>query len=137
MSNTQSNGLTPNWQQTANIALTRANTEKTKGQTLLLEVNQNQAAANAEMARQLAATQQALKESQELVLDWQSAMEAWKDLAQVLRDEIKACPNHEAHGFGKDQSARNQHRNRKEDEARISKKLVPVFSPLQKGLIPA
>lgn len=134
MSNTNSNGLTPNWQQTANIALTRANTEKTKGQTLLLEVNQNQAAANAEMAIQLAATQQALKESQELVLDWQSAMEAWKDLAQVLRDEIKACPNHEAHGFGKDQEARQIQFRTTEDTARVSKKLAPKWSPQEKGL---
>jgi hypothetical protein len=135
---TNFNGLTSGWQQSVNTELTRHNTAQVEK-----NIAQKQAAwsaeesakeANAVLAKQLAATQLALKESQELVLDWQSAMEAWKDLAQVLRDEIKECPNHEAHGFGKNQVARQQRILTKEDEARVSRKLTPRYTPQEKGL---
>lgn len=138
MSDTNSNGLTSGWQQAVNTELTRANTAQTKKSIALKQAawsaEQTANQANAEMAKQLAATQAALKAANELVLDWQSAMEAWKDLAQVLRDEIKACPNHEAHGFGKDQEARGIRIRTKEDEVRVSLKLAPKHSPQEKGL---
>lgn len=122
------------WQQAANIALTHANTAQTEGAIALKQANWNAEKTAKEALARLAATEAALKEANDLVLDWQSAMEAWKDLAQTLRDEIKACPNHEAHGFGKDQNARAQRIRTVEDEARASKKLAPKYTPSQKGL---
>ena len=69
--------------------------------------------------QELAAAHLALKEAQDITKEWQAAMEAWKDLAQTLRDEIKACPNHEAHVFGKDQEARTQKFHSKENGKRV------------------
>ena len=123
------------WQQSANIALTKANTAKIEGATILLQANMNAEQRAKDALARLAATELALKEAQDLVLDWQSAMEAWKDLAQTLRDEIKACPNHEAHGFGKDQNARNIRIRTVEDEARASKKLAPKYNATKTALL--
>jgi hypothetical protein len=80
---------------------------------------------NNALAKQLEEANAALAQANELVADWQSAMEAWKDLAVTLREEIKACPNHEAHKFGKDKDARVEHFNKKETEERVKRKLKP------------
>ena len=81
-----------------------------------------------QLAEELARAKAALAQANELVADWQSAMEAWKDLAITLREEIKACPNHEAHKFGKDDEARTKLLHTKEDEARVKRKLKPKHS---------
>lgn len=78
--------------------------------------------------------QRALKEANDLVKDWQSAMEAWRDLAQTLRNEIKACPNHEAHKFGQDDKARANRANSFEDKKRLEFGLPAKYTPEQKGL---
>lgn len=78
-----------------------------------------------QMAERLEQAEAALAEANAVVADWQSAMEAWKDLAITLREEIKACPNHEAHQFGKDKDARVEHFNKKETEERIKRNLKP------------
>ena len=62
-------------------------------------------------------------EAVQLVKEWQAAMEAWRDLALALRDEIKTCQNYEAHKFGKDADAMNRLRRNKEDDIRASKGL--------------
>lgn len=67
----------------------------------------------------------ALKEAQDITKEWQAAMEAWKDLAQTLRDEIKACPNHEAHVFGKDLQARTTRKVSTENNKRVALGLKP------------
>lgn len=78
------------------------------------------------------AAYQALREAQEITKEWQSAMEAWRDLAQTLRDEVKACPNHEAHKFGKDDTARAKRFNNHEDDGRAKRGLKPLYAPNQK-----
>lgn len=83
---------------------------------------------NNALAQQLEEANAALAQANELVADWQSAMEAWKDLAITLREEIKACPNHEAHKFGKaDKAVLVEHMNKKEDEERVKRKLKPKY----------
>lgn len=72
-------------------------------------------------------------EAVQLVKEWQAAMEAWRDLALALRDEIKACQNCEAHKFGKDADAIDHHRRRKEDDVRVSRGLKTRYSPSEKG----
>lgn len=72
-------------------------------------------------------------EAVQLVKEWQAAMEAWRDLALALRDEIKACQNYEAHKFGKDADAIDHHRRRKEDDVRVSRGLKTRYSPSEKG----
>ena len=84
------------------------------------------------LEREKEAAYQALREAQEITKEWQAAMEAWRDLAQTLRDEVKACPNHEAHKFGKDDDARSRHRKGFEDDARVKRGLQPHFRPDQK-----
>ncbi|WP_146187724.1 hypothetical protein [Limnohabitans sp. T6-5] len=81
-----------------------------------------------QMAERLEQAEAALAEANAVVADWQSAMEAWKDLAITLREEIKACPNHEAHQFGKDDEARTKLLHKKEDEARAKRNLKPKHS---------
>ena len=80
------------------------------------------------------AAQRALKDANDLVKDWQSAMEAWRDLAQTLRNEIKACPNHEAHKFGQDIEAVRNTIRKNEDDARTKNGLATKHTPEQKGL---
>ena len=80
-----------------------------------------------QMAERLEQAEAALAEANAVVADWQSAMEAWKDLAITLREEIKACPNHEAHQFGKDDEARKEHIHKKEDEERVKRNLKPKY----------
>lgn len=45
-------------------------------------------------------------EAVQIANEWRAAADAWKHLAQTLRDETKACPNHEAHKIGQDDNAR-------------------------------
>jgi galactokinase len=148
---------TNNWQQAANIALLKQNTLKTEGATLhiqnamISDSKAKAAIADKEIAekrhqsahvqthvelilakQELDETKAALAAANELVADWQSAMFAWKDLAQALRDEIKECPNAEAHKFGKDQKARNARLWTQEDKERVSKKLAPKYTPAEK-----
>jgi hypothetical protein len=80
-----------------------------------------------QMAERLQQAEAALAEANAVVADWQSAMEAWKDLAITLREEIKACPNHEAHQFGKNDEARRERANNKEDEERVKRGLKPKY----------
>lgn len=80
------------------------------------------------LEREKEAAYQALREAQEITKEWQSAMEAWRDLAQTLRDEVKACPNHEAHKFGKDEQARRTLIAQAEDSARAKRGLKPKYS---------
>jgi O-acetyl-ADP-ribose deacetylase (regulator of RNase III) len=81
-----------------------------------------------QMAERLQQAEAALAEANAVVADWQSAMEAWKDLAITLREEIKACPNHEAHQFGKaDKAVLVEHMNKKEDEERVKRNLKPKY----------
>lgn len=87
--------------------------------------NNNKSQELTAVQEELARAQAALAQANELVADWQSAMEAWKDLAITLREEIKACPNHEAHKFGKDDNARFEHFTKKENEERVKRKLKP------------
>jgi predicted nucleic acid-binding Zn-ribbon protein len=72
--------------------------------------------------------EEALARATALNADWQSAMEAWKDLAVTLREEIKACPNQEAHTFGKDDAARKKHIQSKEDAERLKRGLKPKYA---------
>lgn len=90
--------------------------------------NDNKAKELSAVQKELARAQAALAQANELVADWQSAMEAWKDLAITLREEIKACPNHEAHKFGKDGKQVNERFHKKEDEARVKRKLKPKYT---------
>jgi len=84
------------------------------------------------LEREKEAAYQALREAQEITKEWQSAMEAWRDLAKTLRDEVKACPNHEAHKFGKDDAARAKHIRGAEDMAREKHGLPAKYKPDQK-----
>ena len=80
-----------------------------------------------QMAERLQQAEAALAEANAVVADWQSAMEAWKDLAITLREEIKACPNHEAHQFGKNKDKVNEHLQEKVDEERVKRNLKPKY----------
>lgn len=142
---------TNNWQQAANIALLKQNTLKTEGATqhiqntmiaeekarnaILEKENQAQKSSHltTQLTAELVATKLALEAANELVADWQSAMFAWKDLAQALRDEIKECPNAEAHKFGKNPQARTIQRWNTEDKERASRKLAPKYTPEEKA----
>ena len=81
-----------------------------------------------ELEREKEAAYQALREAQEITKEWQSAMEAWRDLAQTLRNEVKACPNHEAHQFGKDIEAVRAKVNASEDQARTKHGLPAKYT---------
>jgi hypothetical protein len=87
---------------------------------------------NIRLKAELDAARLALRESESLVLEWQAAMTAWKHLAQALRDEIKACPNHDAHKFGKDHSSRAEFFTRVENEERV-KRGIPPRDPSSKN----
>lgn len=76
---------------------------------------------------ELEAAERRAKQAEADVLEWRAAMEAYKALAQALRDEVKSCPNAEAHKFGKDDKARRTHFIKKEDESRVSFGLTPRF----------
>lgn len=80
------------------------------------------------LEREKEAAYQALREAQEITKEWQSAMEAWRDLAQTLRNEVKACPNHEAHQFGKDLEAVRAKVNASEDQARTKHGLPAKYT---------
>ena len=97
-------------------------------------ISEGSVGALKQLAKERDAAMQALGEAQNLVKEWQSAMEAWRDLAQTLRDEIKSCPNHEAHKFGKNTEAMNHQRRSKEDTSRVSHGLTARYSPAEKGL---
>jgi hypothetical protein len=107
------------------IAKTQLITAKTEGLGLAQ-------VENIRLKLELDAARLALREAQEITKEWQSAMEAWRDLAQTLRDEVKSCPNHEAHKFGKNDDARSKHRKGFEDEARLKRGLQPHFRADQK-----
>lgn len=80
------------------------------------------------LEREKEAAYQALREAQEITKEWQAAMEAWRDLAQTLRDEVKACPNHEAHKFGKDIEAVRGKIRSNEDAARVKHGLPAKYT---------
>ena len=120
-------------QQKTMAELHALNRAKTEGITIHQQSLRTSQSQESKYREHNVVLQKALDEANDLVMEWQAAMEAWKDLAQVLRDEIKACPNHEAHGFGKDADARNHRRNSTEDASRISRNLRPIFTPEQKG----
>lgn len=100
-------------QEAVNIANSRNQTLEMEKTSLKLQLDEAKAA---------------LARANALVSDWQSAMEAWKDLAVTLRDEIKACPNHEAHKFGKDDAARRKRADEKEDSERRKRGLKPKYT---------
>jgi len=117
-------------------------TESIKMQTSMREgmnlqregINQMRAASRQDKERitdleeRIAEAEAALAKANALVDDWSAAMEAWKDLAVTLREEIKACPNQEAHKFGKDFDARNKRLTEKEDAGRKKRGLKPKYS---------
>jgi hypothetical protein len=82
---------------------------------------------NERLKRQLKGAQAALAVAQSTCLDWQAAMEAMRDLSQTLRDEIKACPNEEAHHFGKNIEAIRSRIANAEDKKRIELGLKPKY----------
>lgn len=121
-------------QKIINTAILETGIEKTRHITALQQQNHSSDAElakakklNSGMAARLAQAEAALEEANAVVADWQSAMEAWKDLAITLREEIKACPNHEAHQFGKNDEARKEHIHKKEDEERVKRNLKPKY----------
>lgn len=59
-----------------------------------------------EIEIELMKAQAALREARDITNSWKASMEAWKDLALALREEIENCPNNDAHKFGKDREAR-------------------------------
>ncbi len=124
-------------QQKTMAELHALNRAKTEGITIHQQSLRTSQSQESKYREHNVVLQKALDEANDLVLEWQAAMEAWKDLAQVLRDEIKACPNHEVHRMGKDVSALNHRRNSTEDTSRISKSLAPKYTPEQKGFTPA
>lgn len=79
------------------------------------------------LQRKLSAAEAALAVAQATCRDWQAAMEAMRDLSGALRDEIKACPNEEAHHFGKNLEARNKRLTEFEDKRRIELGLKPKY----------
>ena len=87
------------------------------------------AARIADLEERIADAERALAQANALVDDWSSAMEAWKDLAVTLREEIKACPNQEAHTFGKDDAARFKQFSSKENSERRKRGLKPKYTP--------
>ena len=123
-------------EQQINVELLRTNTLKTQ---MISQLQQSAgqaaqpdhlaihgaAAAMREVTKQRDDALQALKEAHELTKEWVASMEAWRDLAQTLRDEIKACPNHEAHTFGKDDLARRNRFGNVEDKKRVGLGLKP------------
>jgi hypothetical protein len=82
---------------------------------------------NERLKRQLKGAQAALAAANATCLDWQAAMEAMRDLSQTLRDEIKACPNEEAHHFGKNTAARTAHVRAFEEKRRLELGLKPKY----------
>ncbi len=114
-------------------------TESIKMQTSMREgmnlqregINQMRAASRQDKERitdleeRIAEAERALAYANSVILDWQSSMEAWKDLAVALREEIKACPNQEAHKFGKDHPAVVKHFVTKETSERAKRGLKP------------
>ena len=123
-------------EQQINVELLRTNTLKTQ---MISQLQQSAgqaaqpdhlaihgaAAAMREVTKQRDDALQALKEAHELTKEWVASMEAWRDLAQTLRDEIKACPNHEAHTFGKDKVARDIQLNTFKEKKRVESGLKP------------
>jgi chromosome segregation ATPase len=79
----------------------------------------------ARLKRQLRVAQAALAEANSTCREWQATMDAWQGLAVALRDEIKACPNEEAHHFGRSKEAVNKKLQELEDKKRISLGLKP------------
>jgi hypothetical protein len=80
---------------------------------------------NERLKRQLKGAQAALAEANSTCKEWQASMEAWRDLSKTLRDEIKACPNEEAHHFGKNEEARTAHLQTVKEKKRIELGLKP------------
>jgi hypothetical protein len=108
-------------QEGLNIA---ARSQASSGDESLSDRLDNAERRNVQLVRQL-------KEAQALVADWQSSMEAWKDLAQALREEIKACPNAEAHKYGNDRVAQVSRMKMKEDEERVKHGRPPRYAPAE------
>ena len=79
----------------------------------------------ARLRRQLRAANAALEVANATCMEWQATMDAWQGLAVALRDEIKACPNEEAHHFGKNKEARNKLLRDLEDKKRIELGIKP------------
>jgi uncharacterized protein with von Willebrand factor type A (vWA) domain len=75
--------------------------------------------------KQLSEMRALLAQAQATTKEWQASHDAWRDLAQALRDEVKACPNAEAHHFGKDDAARNNRLGDFENKKRIELGLKP------------
>ena len=92
-------------------------------------------AAKAKHAAELAHAYKLVEEANDSIHSWQASMEAWQDLARTLRDEIKECPNHEAHKFGRDEKARTAKRANVQDERRIEFNLKPMWTSEEKGLV--
>lgn len=67
----------------------------------------------------------ALKDAEDLIHEWQASMEAWKELALLLKEEVENCPNHEAHPLGKSKEKMNKVLHDKEDQSRVRKSLKP------------
>ena len=82
---------------------------------------------NERLKRQLKGAQAALAAANETCRDWQAAMDAWQVLAKTLRDEIKECPNEEAHHFGKNKEALNQKLRESEEKKRAELGLKPKY----------
>jgi hypothetical protein len=123
-----------------NAELQRLNTARIVGQGQAIRSAHEAEAALAKqsstpdaLAMIMVAANMRVAQAEESVKEWRAAMEAWRDLAQALRDEVKACPNIEAHKFGKDDKARLKRHNSKEDESRVSLGLKPRFTAEEKG----
>lgn len=115
-------------QKVLNTAILELGAEKTRHISTLQQNEPVPDVRSGQLANDLAEARRALAEAHAVVADWQSAMEAWKDLAITLREEIKACPNHEAHKFGKaDKAVLVDHMNKKEDEERVKRNLKPKY----------
>jgi hypothetical protein len=120
-------------QQKTMAELHALNRAKTEGITIHQQSLRTSQSQESKYREHNVVLQKALDEANDLVMEWQAAMEAWKDLAQVLRDEIKACPNHEAHEFGKNLPAVRARINANEDTARSNRNLPLKYTPEQKG----
>jgi len=79
----------------------------------------------ARLRRQLRAANAALEAANETCREWQATMGAWMDFAIVLRDEIKDCPNDDAHHFGKNKEARVKFLQDLEDKKRVELGIKP------------
>jgi hypothetical protein len=86
------------------------------------------ASDNSHLVSQLAEMRALLAQAQATTKEWQASHDAWRDLAQALRDEVKACPNAEAHHFGKDDAARRKRADSFEDKRRIELGLKPRYT---------